>query len=368
MLPRLAAMLIAAAAPPAAASPPVWQGVWEGTVGALPVRVCLMRRGDIDGYGAYYYRSRLEAIHLEQQNGSTRWVEGRADASGLAGPAWTFTAVDGAALAGSWRDARRTLPFRLARVRGTDGEDGCGSEAFMAPRLAPVVTVRTPARADGVAYTKLTYRFGRAFREITLANFALLGASPADRRINAAVRALEPVDGPDAPWRTCVASQLAANGIDGDYDATVAPTLITSRWVAAIHGSGYDCGGAHPDGGSTSLLFDRRTGAAVNLNDWLGPTAIERRAGSGSTADVVIRPALRRVVIARMRDLDADCREPIETAEYWDIGLARDGLRFTPGMPHVLTACANDVLVPWSVLARFLNATGRAGRASLAAP
>ena len=82
---------------------------------------------------------------------------------------------------------------------------------------------------------------------------------------------------------------------------------------------------------------------------------------------MAVRPALRRVIVAHAGEIEPDCREPVAEAEFWDIGLERGGLRFTPEMPHVLTSCANPALVPWPALTRFLSRAGVAGRASLAA-
>ena len=53
--------------------------------------------------------------------------------------------------------------------------------------------------------------------------------------------------------------------------------------------------------------------------------------------------------------MEAEWREPVAEAEFWDIGLTRSGLAFTPGMPHVLAACANAMTVPWAALAPFLS-------------
>lgn len=365
----LFALALFTAAP--ADPPPVWQGVWQGTIGTLPVRACLARRGESYTVGSYYYLSRLRTIRLEQQGGSRDWAEGYVTSNGPPAPRWRFDAIGAEALAGSWNGGGRTLPFRLTRVPGVVGEDGpCGSLLFNGPRLRPLRVTSARATSDRVGYTKLTFDPGSAFVEIGLETFALDGAGPATRRINARLRKPFPAQSARGDWYECVAGGLAAHGADGDYDGdydqTIAPVLITPRWVAATESVGYDCGGAHPDSAVTSLTFDRSTGAEIDLHDWLGPTAIERQRLSGIDRPVVtIRPALRRAILAQAQALDPECRAASLDAAFWDIGLARTGLRFTPSLAHVEQACEEEKLVPWRVLAPWLSAAGKAGVASL---
>lgn len=360
----LAAVLVAVPAEP---PPPVWQGVWQGTVGTLPVRLCLARRTEIYTVGSYYYLARLRAIPLEQQGGSREWVEGFVTAGGPPAPRWRFETIGPDALAGQWRGGGRTLAFRLTRVAGALGEvEPCGSRLFNAPRLRPLRIATTRASKDGVAYTRLRFDPGPAFPDGKLASFALDGDAPATARINARLRRDTPVSPARGDWYECVAGGLAAHGVDGDYDQTIEPVLVTPRWLAATDATGYDCGGPHPDDAETSLTFDRTTGVEVDLHDWLTATAVERQRPSGIERPVVtLRPVLRRLILGEARDLDPECRDAAAAAAFWDIGLARTGLRFTPDLAHVEQACTQATLVPWRVLAPYLSAAGRAGAASL---
>ena len=52
----------------AASNPSELPGVWEGTVGNLPVRACFGAR--IGDSGAYYYLSRLRPIPLDEEEGN----------------------------------------------------------------------------------------------------------------------------------------------------------------------------------------------------------------------------------------------------------------------------------------------------------
>ena len=58
----LAAIALLAATPANAAVPnPQIAGVWDGTIGTLPVRACFVHESYGD-QGAYYYRSKLVTI------------------------------------------------------------------------------------------------------------------------------------------------------------------------------------------------------------------------------------------------------------------------------------------------------------------
>ena len=158
---------------------------------------------------------------------------------------------------------------------------------------------------------------------------------------------------------------LAAHGQDGYLQQTLAPTLITSRWLGAALTQEDDCGGAHPNDSTVPFTFDRATGAAVDLHAWLDDAALDRSQVSKEIPPTV-RPAFRRLIMANAGKLDADCREALANEEFWDIGLDRRGLTFRPELPHAVAVCADDELIPWASLARFLTPVGRAGRVSLA--
>ena len=108
------------------------------------------------------------------------------------------------------------------------------------------------------------------------------------------------------------------------------------------------------------VTFDRTTGAAVDLHTWLADAALDRSEASAQLPPT-LRPAFRRLIMANAGEVEADCREAMADEEFWDIGLDRRGLIFRPELPHVVAACADDELVPWAKLARFLT-PARPGR------
>lgn len=357
-----AVLAAAALAPPAhAAEGPVWQDVWQGAIGRLPIRACFDDK-DYGSEGAYYYLRHLRAIPLEQleKRGMT-WVEqGSGDTKQ---PRWTFRSV-GPVLSGTWSDGRNRLPFRLTRVPGLkSGQSACGSLLFNQPRLkrAPIATSK--ARIDGARYTKLTFRPGPQFPDVEIVTFALDRPGPAAQRINQQLR--EPLREPPerSEWLQCMTASLAAVARDGAYRVVIEPVMVTGRWLAARHWQEGSCGGASPFNSAVSRTFDLKSGAEVDLHNWLNGRAIARNAGSGAPAALL--PAFRQFILARAKPRDAECREAVAREEYWDIGLRRTGLLFSPSLPRVEQACGEEVLVPFTRLTPFLSPQGSAGVASL---
>jgi hypothetical protein len=125
-------LLFAALVLPASAqAAPAWHGVWQGTVGALPVRACLQERSETYRNGSYYYLSRLRPIALSHEDDGS-WSE--ENDSGR----WTGTNAGPGRLTGTWRGGGKSLPIALTRVAMAAGEeDPCGSSAYIAPRLRP---------------------------------------------------------------------------------------------------------------------------------------------------------------------------------------------------------------------------------------
>ena len=332
----------------AAAAPADLPGLWEGTVGALPVRACFGRRQGGD-FGGYFYRSKLRHIALEPADGEpATFVETYSRGK----PRWRIERATAARLEGSWNDGRRRLPIRLTRA--ANGSKSCDSLAFHGPRLAGIGSMSSRRATNGVAYSRLVLDPRGRF-EATVETFALDGASPAVRRINAALR--KPFD----EWSDCVRAPLAHGAFEGSYYVTLIPATITRRWLSVVQRYDDYCGGVHPNSGQTYRTFDLASGGEIDLLDWLGARAVKRERPAWTEEDVkTVRPEFRRVLLAGRRDPDPDCYETVGTAKYWNVGLTRAGLVFSPLLPHVVRACADEIAVPVARLAPFLTPAGAA--------
>ncbi|HEY1605752.1 MAG TPA: hypothetical protein VGF77_09155 [Allosphingosinicella sp.] len=350
----LAATTAAAAAP--AGPAPAWQGIWQGNIGTLPVRACFVQR-DWGAFGAYYYLSRLQLIPLERgENPADGFREGAApDAKS---PGWTVDSAGPKELTGRWTGNGRTLPIRLARIADPDGDESpCASLAFHAPRLAGIRIVSQPAAKDGLVYTKLILDHRGRFGDTKVETFALAGGTEAVRRIDAKLR--EPLAGDPPAWLDCVRGPLETGSSEGEIDETIAPRLITPRWLTAEDHEDGDCGGAHPDSSNVPLTFDRITGGQVDLNDWLNDKAIKRESeGPGTPEAKMLRPEFRGVLLARWKPEDPECDDAVRQIDFWTVELTRTGLVFAPELPHVVQACGEDFAMPFARLRPYLSAEG----------
>ena len=157
-----------------------------------------------------------------------------------------------------------------------------------------------------------------------------------------------------------IQGSLGSLGTDGDFSFGYAPRAATSAYLTVTANAGGFCGGAHPYGDYWWLTFDRKTGRKVDLGTWLTPAAVPRGDWFEDSALRPLSPAFRGMVMRRLRFEDRECREVVNQAEYWAIGLDRSGLVFSPSLPHVAKACGDDAAVPFAELAKWLSPAGKA--------
>lgn len=343
--------LIALAAAMAPAAPPGLPGIWEGTVGDLPVRACFVRR-DGRQFGAYYYLSRRRTIPLDAEEGAAgAFREGGGTGAGR--PRWLIEQAGPDRLTARWTGNGRTLPVRLRRVAHVEDEEGpCGNIVFHRPRLEGVRTVAAPASLDGVPYRRLTLATDGRF-ETSVATFALDGSGEAVRRINAALGRTLAGDPPQ--WFECIQNSLSQSPFEGSFDERLAPVMISGRWLSVSHHWDGFCGGAHPDSSNAYRTFDLGSGQEVDLHDWFNATAVKRERFEGvAEASKTLEPAFRDVILQGRRSEDPECEETIRSTEYWNIGLTREAFVFSPSLPHVSQACGEEFSVPFARVRSFL--------------
>jgi len=357
------APLLALAAATAPVNSADLAGIWEGTVGTLPVRACFVRR-DTEWFGDYYYLSRLQLIPLTANEAGGGFHEGAGNDP--SSPGWTIERVDGTQLNARWSNRGRILPVRLRRLAGMTGDDSpCASPLFHRPRLEGLRTLRSRATVNGVGYTKLTLDLRGRF-DSHFESFAIDGASAATQRINAALG--EGLAGDPPRWFECIGDSLGFSPREGAFEESLAPTMITRRWLAVAHHWDGDCGGAHPDSSNRFRTFDLADGREIDLHDWLNAEAVQRERPEGSAEELkTLRPAFRDAILAGWRPEDAECDEPVRSEEYWTIGLTRGGLVFSPELAHVVQSCSADIVVPFARLRPWLNAEGAANLRALEA-
>lgn len=366
---RIIALILGALLPAHARAQPApvsrLAGIWEGTIGTLPVRACFTTR-DYGTFGAYYYASQLKLLGLEAQEGAPGAYN---EVSGDREAHWRNVQAAGDNLTATWASGQRMLPVRLHRVAGGSGESGaCASVDFHQPRLAGVRTISARGTVDGTAFTKLTLDTAGHF-EITVQTFALDGDGPAVRRINNALGA--DLAGTPPGWFECISNSLDASPLEGTETITLEPAMISRRWLSVATNADVSCGGAHPDAYASYQLFDLTTGAEMELLDWFLPRAVKREHIEGAEEDSrTLEPAFRTFLLTGWHPADGDnaeCESVLREADYWNAGLTRDGVVFTPDLPHVAQACSERFTIGFARLRPWLTPEGVAAVSALLA-
>ena len=379
-MPWLAAILPLLVAAPAEPDKPAWVGVWEGNVGSYPVRLCMDQWGDGPGRGAYYYLSTLEPLSLSEQDGEGGWIEhGPDDPDAL----WSFTEQTGERLRGTWRKGARSLPFELKPVTWTKGEwDGpCDSAAFFEPRLAPGTITSEPDEIGGWRFTRQSYLPPRQFKdEVTVESFTFTPEQPGDRAILGRLAAHLPRGTMEDDATECIAGAVASVGADGYFGEFLVPAEVGRTYLTVRENSDTYCGGAHPNAFYQFMTFDRQSGQEIDLAEWLNDAAREHHPAENELESYdTLLPAFRKLIVKHEPQegfpeadseeepgpLDEECRQVSEDTEFWTFGFRREGMMFVPSVPHVATPCMGTFTVPWSELAPYLSAEGRAGLARL---
>lgn len=361
--PAVASLQILLAALAAAAAPPSQlPGLWEGTVGTIPVRACFAKRewGD---FGAYYYRSQLKLIPLDPvDNAAATFGESSAEGS----PRWRIDQAGADALGGRWSHGKRSLPIRLKRVAKAVGEDSpCASAAFHAPRLAGLGTTPSSASRDFIAYERLVLDTGGRF-DARVETFRFGGRGGAVDRINSAL--LQPLSGDPPEWFDCVRTSLERSPYEGSFHNIIAPVLISRRWLSVTFDHEVFCGGAHPSGGRTYRAFDRSSGQEVDLLDWFNAKAVKRERPEGSEETFrTLTPEFRSFLLSRTKPDDAECGAIVRDEEFWNVGLTRKAMVFTPALAHAVRACGEEIVRDFASLRPWLTPEGFAHLSALQA-
>lgn len=318
----------------ALAEAPNQVGVWEGTLGKLPVAACFEPKGG----GKYYYVNHGEDLKLEASaKNPQEWAE-IADPDGDAKPTgtWTVQSVTDTTLTGSWQDlaGAKTLPVKLQRRPLSDEgtATACESAAYRRPHFNHL------PKKYGAPFTSGGHRFRplTVYPKVELVE--LLDQTPAlsplrnalDRHRDSIIAARE----------DCMKS-----GPHAEYSLISSVGYANATWITLRDRGGYECGGAYPDGISDALTLEVATGKTVDLHQWLDKS--EKK-----------QAELMRKVHAGYPG-SAECAEGLKTWPGWHIWPTQQGLVFEPDLPHVARACTEDITLPYAQVEPYLNSVGR---------
>jgi alpha-tubulin suppressor-like RCC1 family protein len=340
-------------------------GLWQGTIGAQKVVVLLAPSGC---EARYYYRRHLWAIPLEEKDRRQGkvWRELQDDGGEAT---WTFTALspDARSLSGEWvsHDGQRHVPIRLdlsTPMSSTTGEDArphydCDvhSKAFDAPRIARARQERTVAKTDTL------FKNGKTafpYRQVSMLGDHIKSfALPDMSQVTRLQRALD-------DWEDESVSQFygCAFSLSGRPDMTnpdfyreLAPQFWSTQLLVLREAYSDFCGGAHPNGGiSGYLTWDVAADRPVDVWTWIKGADQPRHIVSKRLLDILM------ALYGRRNETGEDsCAHALEGQAYFEMYPSTAGMIFSPRLPHVAQACAEDIEVPWPRMRAFLTPTGQ---------
>ncbi len=336
--------------------------------------------------GRYFYRSQGADIPLQAKSRKGPALELSEEEAckdecgegkpGPIGAVWKLTvSADGETLEGSWT-AKKSFPIELRRVgsRPVEGEGpkspldlyNFTDRTFLAGDT-PITMETSPydyLRLDVPLETGAKQGWPDAsYHDVTdpRTKFArprvveLAGASP--DAANAILQARHWSD--DLAALGCKAMQYAGfqeygpipgagDGTLGGYeDTTATVTALTPKLMSWVESGSTFCGGAHPNNYSDAYTMDVRTGALLGLGDMFKDVV---DGAPGPSLVAFVREKREKPSGQTEIDFEAECGTDELIGQYLAGSVRRDdsGLKLVFGLqslPHVIQACADDVLV-----------------------
>ena len=361
-----ALLLVCGLAAPAAAKDdtpdPEWVGVWQGSIGRLPIVACFDRWNSGEGRGSYYYSVHLKPIRLKGDETGRNWAEGNntGEPGTEAVPSLTFTDITEERIEGRWRAGKRSLGIVLHRIPdgAEDYYDACASANFLAPRVVKPEFERAAATVGGFDFTRLRYKVPAHFEDVEIGGFTFAPTQPGDGKIIEWLGSKLPQGKVEDDFLQCLAGALTVHGVDGYYAMGLSPVFANDELLSIDQNSSDYCGGAHPNHWKQYFTFDRKTGAQLEPVDWFNSkgTVVSEY---GST---LMQPDLRALIVSHWPQYENEpdeCSGYAEDQEWWGYQIRRDGIQFQPDLPHVITPCEEEILVGWDELEPFLSDAGK---------
>lgn len=319
-------------------------GVYVGTVGGAPVVVEIGASLD----GTYFYAKHAVGIAfaLTMTNGRISIRErtsGQAYGAAPAGPRWQLSQA-GKKLAGTWRSADGRNAYAVALTRIGDAAKPADERLLFAPltyrELLREPLTATPLSVAG-AFPATTLTDGRT----NVSTVAFSSALPNAARVNRLLR--EDLDEHRSEAIDCL-TNANENGLGGEYKETVHVAYASSRVVSIDERAEFFCGGAHPDEDVFPITID--VSDATNV-DWHNAV---------SSAALVKKSYLRHLTDGP-HSRDPGCATPDVTAEMsaFAFEIVPRGMLLHALLPHVIAACAADVVVPGFEARAFLRPAHR---------
>lgn len=333
-----------------------WRGIWEGTIGQMPVRVCFDGNGGDDS--RYYYLKYGKDILLQRakdEEGS--WLEGDESADKPGGK-WRVSQDGADTMRGTWQNSStsKQLPIVLKRTVLPLGQERslCEAEYFFKPVADAARLVAGPVQAFGRhSYQKLATRVQKRGdsnfepEAVVLRDFGANGAA-VNEQLQARLR-----------------KRLAQNHdtrMNGLMESTEEVVWLSDRWLSMRETE-------WPKGhgiSSISMWFetwDLSTGARFDLWRWFNASAGAWHEETGNDGvEQVFTPskALSRA-IGRFGDNGGDPGCKGQDKSWSGPRLAPGGIEFEAGYGP----CMDIAVASFKKLRPFLNEEGLRQAAAL---
>jgi hypothetical protein len=153
------------------------------------------------------------------------------------------------------------------------------------------------------------------------------------------------------------AHEAQADPKDAGWQRTVTVAMRGPGYLSLVASDNWFCGGPYPSAAIFALAYDLRTGAPLNWERLLPKTLVGKAsldtAGDGTRLGVVESPALKALYV-KLAKPDTDCAPVLRDSALkfmlWP-DAARAGIAVQPtDLPHVVAACATDVVIPLATL------------------
>jgi uncharacterized protein YecT (DUF1311 family) len=161
-------------------------------------------------------------------------------------------------------------------------------------------------------------------------------------------------------------AQRDANECQGDnkdysFEESTEVLMDTPQIYTFVTSGDYACGGAHPDEYRTPATFDATTGKAYS------PLSLYVIGKKDKDGRILYEPEIRQTLISALIDArkpfqkDDDCLRtlwedtPPDALDFAELALGQDGLHVYPQPAHVIQACYDDIVLPYSTLEDYVN-------------
>jgi len=132
-------------------------------------------------------------------------------------------------------------------------------------------------------------------------------------------------------------------------------TFISPRLLAISRGLDTDCGGAHPDSGSISKIFDLETAQEIDIRTGKAPN-YDSPTATQKAVDAVIMAAMKAQAKKEIASLGADdeCSQTYSDLSFYttDISLTPKALIVQNDEPHVSMACQFKTTIPLTAFSK----------------